>query len=664
MAAQFCLLCSQFSADILCFKFIEPEELPPGWVKEPHPNVYPSWGAAFHHHEDISALRASADQCELCHAFFKDLSSRAADTCKGWLGLYPWASACASHKAAFRLGFSGSITQMGGVKWFGMTYPHVFRFCERRQWYPGGTEINPKQPDSRYRFVTADDTGNTLSSSDDIFVTARDWLKNCQQAHQDCPMNPAPGPLPTRVIDVGVEATSGSVLLHVPASRQLSRYAALSHCWGGNIPNKTLQDSLEARKKVMLIVELPKNFQDAIEITRQLGLRYLWIDALCILQDSSSDWKAEAARMAEVYSNATIMISALSAPCSTSGILGNRFPAVVLNKEYGIQRAMPEFTDVLEGCALNSRAWGMQERFLPPWKLIFGGVKMFWKCRSGFASEDGIWSTHGGYRRETSDFIELRKKMGLDPMNSWETWYKLIQEYSTRQLTVASDMLPALAGAVTRFRQDFKTEGTYIAGLWKEDIARGILWGAHYFHASRQKVWGYSTASKCAALTRADPAVQAPSWSWISVTGDVDFWCTRIGNSGSQWLDVRGIDMDAGENDPNMPNPRGRLKVRGPIVHMFYRPPASEEQHVGSLTFNPQDDSTDTSVSLTGCVMDINRHTARRCWALIAALKGSDRYILILKRRPDGFYRRVGFGTAYSSKIDPTRFTMTELTLV
>jgi hypothetical protein len=117
--------------------------------------------------------------------------------------------------------------------------------------------------------------------------------------------------LPRRVINVG-HTTSEVVLLET--SGQSGKYAALSHCWG-EVAKWTTTTS---HPKLPEYEELPANFQDAITVTRELGLRYLWIDALCILEDSAKDWRRECADMFNIYRNAEVTISVRDNPSSSA----------------------------------------------------------------------------------------------------------------------------------------------------------------------------------------------------------------------------------------------------------------------------------------------------------------------------------------------------------
>lgn len=96
--------------------------------------------------------------------------------------------------------------------------------------------------------------------------------------------------LPTRVIEVG--KSDGDVRIFVNADNRHEDYVALSHCWGGAKPTVLLKSNLEAMQEHLVLDGESKTFVDAIHFVRRLGIPYLWIDSLCILQDKDdlSDW--------------------------------------------------------------------------------------------------------------------------------------------------------------------------------------------------------------------------------------------------------------------------------------------------------------------------------------------------------------------------------------
>ncbi|KAK1978116.1 heterokaryon incompatibility protein [Colletotrichum cereale] len=147
-----------------------------------------------------------------------------------------------------------------------------------------------------------------------------------------------------------------------------TRYVALSHRWGAHetcCTNKgNLKDMIETGVR---ITELPATFRDAIYVARGMGLSYIWIDSLCIVQDDKEDWKSEAQRMAIIYDNATCTIAANDGLDSNAGLT--------------TQDSNLESTNALE-----SRAWVCQERMISPRSLIFTGGSVVWECRECDAS--------------------------------------------------------------------------------------------------------------------------------------------------------------------------------------------------------------------------------------------------------------------------------------
>jgi hypothetical protein len=127
--------------------------------------------------------------------------------------------------------------------------------------------------------------------------------------------------LPTRVLDVGEPFQhSGVIKLVESGGFQVDRYIALSHCWGKSHRIKTTKTTLEEHKRGIPLCRLPATFQDAIECARRFGVRWLWIDTLCIIQDDETDWVREAAQMGAIYTNAYLTLSAAASTDDSSGM--------------------------------------------------------------------------------------------------------------------------------------------------------------------------------------------------------------------------------------------------------------------------------------------------------------------------------------------------------
>lgn len=145
-------------------------------------------------------------------------------------------------------------------------------------------------------------------SSESCFELATYWFSQCVSKHKKACSRPQRSRLPTRVLNVGDWGAARAVFQLTHGKHGL--WTALSYCWGIQHPLKTIRANLEAHCEGISISKLPQIFRDAIIVTRQFGYRYLWIDSLCIIQDSSEDWNKESAKMAEIYSRAALTISA------------------------------------------------------------------------------------------------------------------------------------------------------------------------------------------------------------------------------------------------------------------------------------------------------------------------------------------------------------------
>lgn len=154
--------------------------------------------------------------------------------------------------------------------------------------------------------------------------TSSRWIEqqllHCSVNHPDCANDhEAPAILPTRVLDLGENSGNDSIHLH-QTNNSYGRYATLSHCWGFVQPLTTARDTISQRLQGIELEDLPNTFKDAVLVTRKLGIRYLWIDSLCIIQGDQKDWEMESSRMADVYSNAYVNLAASSSRDNRGGL--------------------------------------------------------------------------------------------------------------------------------------------------------------------------------------------------------------------------------------------------------------------------------------------------------------------------------------------------------
>ena len=172
-------------------------------------------------------------------------------------------------------------------------------------------------------------------------------------------------PLPSRIIDI--EDENCGPTLDIPPPGTKGGYLALSHCWGKTQPVTLTEVRLRNSPVAFPLRTLPQTLRDALVVASHLGLRYIWIDALCIVQDSYEgwDWKKESAKMDQIYGNATLTIAAASATSTIEGIFSfgtNKneatcsLPWQLANGQFGSINVEVYGTEELNKDSLNSRA--------------------------------------------------------------------------------------------------------------------------------------------------------------------------------------------------------------------------------------------------------------------------------------------------------------------
>jgi hypothetical protein len=237
------------------------------------------------------------------------------------------------------------------------------------------------------------------------FRLLRAWLRWCDESH-DCNKHQGESEtvLPTRVLYVGDLDAPGydpDVLsLYCPKKNDSIQYVALSHCWGKSPPTKdsprfcTTDDNIKARLERFSFFELPKTFQDAVRVTRELGIRFLWIDSLCIIQWNMEDWKREAVCMEGIFASAYCILAATSAVDSNAGFLDRDVSSEYMHiqntsgKQFYICADMDNFENDVEKAQINMRAWVMQERVLARRTIHFSANQTYWECGEGVYCEN------------------------------------------------------------------------------------------------------------------------------------------------------------------------------------------------------------------------------------------------------------------------------------
>ncbi|KAF7889689.1 uncharacterized protein EAF02_002104 [Botrytis sinoallii] len=387
--------------------------------------------------------------------------------------------------------------------------------------------------------------------SETNFSIARDWIKTCSEDHDECP-DMDEKPLPTRVIDVGSHDREP---LLVSTNHQMGRFIALSHCWGGSVGEKAklTVEKVELFKKRIPMSDLPANFVDAILITRSLGLKYLWIDCLCIIQDSREDWEIESNHMGDVYHDAVVTLAAAAASKATDGML-HTFrsydltggPAIKLKLSH--ESTSEDTVDIVHRDSMRedlrhllykgplaNRGWTLQEEVLCPRTLYYGHQQLHWQCLHQYSSGDGIhdYDMHRQrafrYERIKDRIFKQTNSPDQDPHDPkdvnqilLEYHGEMVADYCTRSLTFPADKFPAFSGIASLVHGELKHGGylntIYLAGIWSSHLREGFLW----YYGKKA-----TSSPPPNPNTNPIPSYIAPSWSWASVNGKIETFFTK-----------------------------------------------------------------------------------------------------------------------------------------
>lgn len=375
---------------------------------------------------------------------------------------------------------------------------------------------------------------------------AQEWMRSCLDNHEQCQKNTQPHTYPTRLLELG----DHNIRLIVPEGDKLSGpYAALSYCWGPN-PSfiRLTADNIQEFRVTIPYTSLPIAFQEAVQITKTLGIRYLWIDALCIIQSgsgSSEDWQFECGRMQEVYSKCIINISLAQSAHPNESCLGGHTLDSILPFETDITYkadalgtekthtftvlSQDYFREALYRQPIGSRAWVMQERLLATRVLTVGHGELFWDCQkiphaseflpNGFtlcSDAQRIWLSNNlnlsiPFVRRTSNNENLEKN-----------WSRILEEYTARELTYPkADKLVAISAIATRM--GYAMNDTYLCGHFCKTLPQSLNWMARRDMSRKSRVEErvVQRLPKTSNEMIGKKYDITPSWSWASMDGQL-----------------------------------------------------------------------------------------------------------------------------------------------
>ncbi|KAK2764951.1 hypothetical protein FQN54_008650 [Arachnomyces sp. PD_36] len=369
------------------------------------------------------------------------------------------------------------------------------------------------------------------------FDRARVFLQTCENEHTECESGRGVA-LPKRLLNVKeIFSPNGDAKVGIRLEKTEHRkgtYTCLSHCWGdaSEIHTQTREANINDYCRFIPWSDLPNTFRDAVILTRRLGVEHLWIDSLCIIQDSRLDWEVESIKMGEIYSNSYVTIAASASHQSSDGCFSKSIPdSFLLIREtsrpdvyVGVrdcQRAgkitleRDREESLHENFPLFTRAWAYQERMLSRRILFCNKSEFQVGCQAGLQCECGKMSMapHLTPAPRGLNVTKLKGLANLQPDTGggglgdhevvplvYRKWLEVVAGYATLSITKPSDRLPALSATARIISRNMGSD--YLAGIWRASLMEGLLW----FVKGRP--------------SRPRPVAKgwrAPSWSWASL---------------------------------------------------------------------------------------------------------------------------------------------------
>jgi hypothetical protein len=320
------------------------------------------------------------------------------------------------------------------------------------------------------------------------------------------------------------------------------KYVALSYCWGPKkdavTQTKTERDSFIAKLQEIPLDEMSSVMKDAVKVCEALGLRFLWIDSLCIVQDDIKDWERESEEMGSIYLHSFITICVPASSSCHQGFLDRQNRKVNVKFQSSINSAIKGAYTIEEaGLASQlggfypgqctpynidvnvsswaSRGWVYQERALSRRQLVFGRSMFHYSCAIQIVSENGYVQLFSPSELVTAPLIPTLQAIKdglLRDQDIHMAWAEICCDYAALQLTQPLDKLPALSGLANLFASFSQDPSqSYIAGIWKTHLVcgYGLLWLRRPVQSREELLQHF----------RAPQSYIAPTWSWANHGG-------------------------------------------------------------------------------------------------------------------------------------------------
>ncbi|KAI0633201.1 heterokaryon incompatibility protein-domain-containing protein [Trametes polyzona] len=376
--------------------------------------------------------------------------------------------------------------------------------------------------------------------SQSTMALAKQYFDACVHGHERCralDRRTESIPLPTRLID----CTDPCRPRLVHSCGSFGEYLTLSYVWGGPQPHRTTTANISTYTDHIDLSKLPRTIRDAITVTHSLGFRLLWVDSLCIIQDSREDKHREMLHMRHVYRNASLTLIAASASNANQGFLEDRpspqthhtlpfvcptahEPHRVADQEVNLGRTgtvhlAAYHTDLFSRDPIHGRGWCLQELLMSLRSLIFTSETVHFRCQTATLALGHSYCDENSGCADSwrlPDTIFHHHPVPFPPqskpwVDAWRMWRRVLEEYTPRTVSFPSDKLVALAGIAEDFQRILGSG--YLAGLWHHpQLTRDLLWTRAVF------------PSRCNRSDFQRPLdYRAPSWSWAASNVPITF---------------------------------------------------------------------------------------------------------------------------------------------
>ena len=366
-----------------------------------------------------------------------------------------------------------------------------------------------------------------------VLLGMKGWIENCRRSHQPVCMMPQQVGGPKRLLQCLPDGRSVR-LVETESLPQPCYYITLFYCWGDgknvkktteNGPNKTLG----LHQRGISDQSLPQLFQEAIALARGLDIPYLWIDSLCIIQDSQVDMDEELMKMSDIFRGALVVVVAASAESPLDSLLRKpqdqshtwRTASLVSYQEMDLDvkfRKRAHYAHFCENATylspVSERAWCFQEKLLASRCLVFGDDEVVWECRSSCLCECGGEQERFPVRDNPEGLMTLERHQQMllpaaehqlggtlkhfaDAEAAYSFWKTAVENFSDRKLTMETDRLPAISAVASVIAEAIGDR--YLAGLWRGDLLAGLGWYPDPGNAGPYQEY------------------IAPTWSWASL---------------------------------------------------------------------------------------------------------------------------------------------------